>query len=63
MGKCHPSDFGQLVFYVNALDRLEKKERDDPTIGLLLCKDADKFVAETTLKIHHPTLVYLNISL
>lgn len=49
VGKLHPSDFGQLVFYVNALDRLEKTDRDDPTIGLLLCKDADKFVAETTL--------------
>ena len=49
IGKFHPSDFGQLVFYVNAIDRLEKTDRDDPTIGLLLCKEADKFVAETTL--------------
>ena len=48
IGKFHPSDFGQLVFYVNAIDRLEKTDRDDPTIGLLLCKEADKFVAETT---------------
>ena len=49
IGKFHPSDFGQLVFYVNAIDRLEKTDRDDPTIGLLLCKEADKFVAETTI--------------
>ena len=49
IGKFHQSDFGKLVFYVNAIDRLEKTDRDDPTIGLLLCKEADKFVAETTL--------------
>ena len=49
IGKFHPADFGQLVFYVNAIDRLEKTERDDLTIGLLLCKETDKFVAETTL--------------
>lgn len=44
-----PSDFGQLIFYVNAIDRLEREEGDNPTIGLLLCKEADSFVAETTL--------------
>ena len=50
IGKFRPEHLGQLMFYVNAVDTLEKTDRDDPTIGLLLCKDADKFVAETTLK-------------
>ncbi len=50
IGEFNPSDLGQLIFYVNAVDELEKTDRDDPTIGLLLCKDADRFVAETTLK-------------
>ena len=50
IGKFNPADFGQLVFYVNALDTLEKTPQDEPTIGLLLCKDADTFVAQTTLK-------------
>ncbi len=50
LGKFKPEHLGQLIFYVNAVDTLEKTDRDDPTIGLLLCKDADKFVAETTLK-------------
>ena len=45
-----PSDLGQLTFYVNAIDALEKTDIDEGTIGLLLCKDADRFVAETTLK-------------
>ena len=48
--KFHPADLGQLIFYVNAINKLEKTEGDSNTIGLLLCKDADKFVAETTLE-------------
>ena len=28
---------------------MERVEGDNDTIGLLLCKDADKFVAETTI--------------
>ena len=50
IGKSHPADLGQLIFYVNAINKLEKTEGDSNTIGLLLCKDADKFVAETTLE-------------
>ncbi|MDE5856652.1 MAG: DUF1016 domain-containing protein, partial [Anaeroplasmataceae bacterium] len=50
MGKFQPKDYGQLVFYVNAIDVLEKTDEDHPTIGLLLCKDANRFVAQTTLK-------------
>lgn len=50
IGKFQPADFGQLVFYVNAVDELEKTTGDDDTIGLLLCKEADTFVAQTTLK-------------
>ncbi len=50
IGKFHPSDLGQLVFYVNAIDELEKTDGDNDTIGLLLCKEADTFVAKTSLK-------------
>lgn len=50
IGEFNPADLGQLIFYVNAIDELEKTDGDNKTIGLLLCKDADKFVAETTLK-------------
>ena len=48
--KFKPSDLGQLIFYVNAINKLEKTEKDDETIGLLLCNDSDDFVAETTLE-------------
>ena len=50
IGKFQPADFGQLVFYVNAVDELEKMDNDEATIGLLLCKEADTFVAQTTLQ-------------
>ena len=50
IGEFNPADLGQLIFYVNAIDELEKTDGANETIGLLLCKDADKFVAETTLK-------------
>ena len=50
IGEFTPADFGQLTFYVNAINKLEKTKGDSSTIGLLLCKEADKFVAETTLE-------------
>ena len=49
IGKFHPADLGQLIFYVNAIDDLERTERDDETIGLLLCKEANSYVAKTSL--------------
>ena len=49
IGKFHPADLGQLIFYVNAIDDLERTERDDETIGLLLCKEADSYVVKTSL--------------
>lgn len=50
MGEFQPSDIGQLQFYINAIDDLEKMDTDNPTIGLLLCKSADTYVVKTTLK-------------
>ncbi len=49
IGKFHPAALGQLIFYVNAIDDLERTEKDDKTIGLLLCKEADSYVAKTSL--------------
>ena len=49
IGEFSPSDFGQLVFYVNAINDLEKTEIDNDTIGLILCKEANTYVAQTTL--------------
>lgn len=49
IGKFDPRDLGQLIFYVNAIDDLECTDGDNETIGLLLCKDADGYVAKTSL--------------
>ena len=38
LGKFKPEHLGQLIFYVNAIDDLEKTEIDNDTVGLLLCK-------------------------
>ena len=50
IGEFQPSDIGQLQFYINAIDDLEKSELDNPTIGLLICKTADSYVVKTTLR-------------
>ena len=45
-----PDFIGQLQFYVTAVDETLKKDRDNPTIGLLLCKGKDKYSVEWSLK-------------
>ena len=50
IGEFQPSDIGQLHFYINAINDLEKTDGDNPTVGLLLCKTADSYVVKTTLE-------------
>lgn len=45
-----PTDAGQLNFYLSAIDDLVKDKTDNPSIGLLLCKNKDNFTAEYALK-------------
>ena len=45
-----PDFIGQLQFYITAVDETLKKEQDNPTIGLLLCKGKDKYSVEWSLK-------------
>ncbi len=45
-----PSFVGQLQFYVTAIDETIKKDIDNPTVGLLLCKGKDKLSVEWALK-------------
>ena len=44
--KFRPSDMGQLEFYLEALDRDVKKENENPSIGIILCRDANRIVVE-----------------
>ena len=45
-----PEFAGKLNFYLNAVDMLLKKEDDNPTIGILLCRNEHKLTAELALK-------------
>ena len=45
-----PAFVGQLQFYVTAVNEKIKKEMDNPTIGLLLCKSKDRLSVEWALK-------------
>ncbi|MCL6270762.1 PDDEXK nuclease domain-containing protein [Sansalvadorimonas sp. 2012CJ34-2] len=49
-GDFKPEHVGQLNFYLSAVDSLIKTEEDAPSIGLLLCKDRNKVVAEYALR-------------
>lgn len=49
-GDFKPEYVGQLNFYLSAVDGILKKEQDNPTIGLLLCKHKNNLVAEYSLK-------------
>jgi len=49
-GNFKPEYAGQLNFYLSAVDGILKKEKDNPTIGLLLCKSKNNLVAEYALK-------------
>ncbi len=44
-----PGHLGQLNFYLEALDRDVKKPNENPSIGVLLCKDKDSEVVEYAL--------------
>lgn len=46
-----PEYAGQLGFYVKAVDNTLKKEIDNQTISLLLCKEKDKLSVKWTLDI------------
>lgn len=49
-GKFKPEHTGQLGFYLAVVDDQMKKEFDNPTIGILLCKSKNKIVAEYALR-------------
>ncbi|HIY75056.1 MAG TPA: DUF1016 domain-containing protein [Candidatus Sphingobacterium stercorigallinarum] len=47
--KFKPDHLGQLNFYLEALDRKVKKPHENPSIGILLCKDKENEVVEFAL--------------
>jgi predicted nuclease of restriction endonuclease-like (RecB) superfamily len=56
--KFKPEYLGQLEFYLEALDRDIKKHHENPSIGVLLCRDKDDEVVEYALsRVLSPAIV------
>lgn len=49
-GKFVPEYAGKMNFYLSVIDDKLKSDIDNPSIGLILCKDKNKVVAEYALK-------------
>ena len=45
-----PEYIGKLNFYISAINEFVKDESDNPTIGILLCKNKDNYEVEFSLK-------------
>lgn len=50
MGEFKPEFAGKMNFYLSAVDDLLKHENDEPSIGLILCKEKNKFIAEYAIR-------------
>lgn len=56
--KFHPRDLGQLEFYLEALDRDVKRSNENPSIGIILCPEADRIVVEYAMsRSMSPTMI------
>lgn len=49
IGKITHQDIGQMQKYVNYYDRQIKTDDENPTIGIILCKEENRTVIEFTL--------------
>ena len=49
-GKFIPEYASKLNFYLSAVDDLMKHKTDNPTLGILICKERNKVVAEYSLR-------------
>ncbi len=49
-GEFEAENIGQLGIYVTAVNNQLKSERDDATLGLLICKDKDSIMAQYALE-------------
>jgi len=56
IGKLTHQDIGQMQMYVNYYDRKIKLEYENPTIGIILCKEENKTIIEFTLPENNKTI-------
>ena len=50
MGSFKPEYVGKMNFYLGLLDRLEKQENENPSLGIILCADKDHLDVEIALE-------------
>lgn len=49
IGKFKPEFVGKLQFYLTALDRQIRQEDENPSIGIILCKEKSRTIVEYAL--------------
>lgn len=58
IGKFKPEYISKMDFYLEALDRQEKKEKENPSVGVILCANKDDEVVEYAMsRSLSPTMV------
>lgn len=50
MREFQPEDNGKMNFYLSAVDDLLRHEKDEPSIGLILCREKNRFIAEYAIR-------------
>ena len=45
-----PAHLGQLAFYLSVLDKTVKKPHENPSVGLVLCREMDRTVVELAIR-------------
>lgn len=50
IGSFEPEHKGKMEFYLEALDRQERLEEENPPIGIIICRDKNKTVVEYALR-------------
>ena len=58
IGEFKPEYISKMDFYLEALDKLEKKQAENPSVGIILCSNKDEEVVEFAMsRSMSPTLV------
>ena len=63
IGKFKPEYISKMDFYLESLDRQEKKENENPSVGVILCASRDKQVVEYAMSRSISPTRFLNILL
>ncbi|MBW6479370.1 MAG: DUF1016 family protein [Bacteroidales bacterium] len=50
IGDFKPEYAGKMNFYLSAVDEQLRQEKDQPSIGLILCKQANRIIAEYSIR-------------